>query len=60
LARPRARRELYLGQPADRPAWILRHIQQGGAYAKDAPDPQARRDYEDMRAAIVALLAEAP
>jgi len=37
---------------------ILRHVQKGGAYAKDAADPQARRDYEEMRQAIVALLAE--
>jgi len=39
---------------------ILRHVQKGGAYAKDASDPQARRDYQDMREAIVALLAEPP
>ena len=38
---------------------VLRHVQEGGVYAKDAPDPQARRDYEEMRKAIVALLAEA-
>ena len=37
---------------------ILRHVQKGGAYAKDAADPQARRDYEAMRAAIEGLLAE--
>ena len=37
---------------------ILRHVQKGGVYAKDAADPQARRDYEEMRKAIVALLAE--
>lgn len=37
---------------------ILRHVQKGGVYAKDAADPQARRDYEEMRQAIVALLAE--
>jgi peroxiredoxin len=39
---------------------ILRHVQKGGIYAKD-PDihtKQARRDYRDMREAIVALLAE--
>jgi peroxiredoxin len=39
---------------------VLRHVQQGGIYAKD-PDikkRQARRDFRDMRAAIVALLAE--
>ena len=39
---------------------VLRHVQQGGAYAKDAIDPQERRDYEEMRAAIERLLAEPP
>ena len=39
---------------------ILRHVQKGGAYAKDASDPQARQGYEDLREAIVALLAESP
>jgi len=37
---------------------ILRHVQKGGVYAKDAADPRARRDYEELRQAIVALLAE--
>jgi peroxiredoxin len=37
---------------------ILRHVQKGGVYAKDAADPQARRDYEEMRKAIVTLLSE--
>ena len=37
---------------------ILRHVQEGGVYAKDAIDPQARRDWEEMRKTIVALLAE--
>jgi hypothetical protein len=37
---------------------ILRHVQKGGVYAKDAADPQARRDYEEMREAIVTLLSE--
>lgn len=36
---------------------IVRHVQPGGLYARDAQDPQARRDYEAMRAAIVRLLA---
>ena len=36
----------------------LRHVQKGGVYAKDASEPQARKDYEDMRKAIVTLLAE--
>ena len=39
---------------------ILRHVQKGGVYAKDASDPQARLDYEAMREAIVELLAESP
>jgi hypothetical protein len=39
---------------------ILRHVQQGGAYAKNASDPQSRQDYEDLRESIVALLAESP
>ena len=39
---------------------ILRHVQKGGVYAKDTSDPQARQDYQDMREAIVALLAEPP
>lgn len=39
---------------------ILRHVQQGGAYAKNAIDPGERRDYEQMRAAIARLLAEPP
>ncbi len=37
---------------------IVRHVQKGGLYAKEARDPQARKDYEGMRAAIVMLLAE--
>ena len=37
---------------------ILRHVQKGGVYAKDDADPQARRDYDEMREAIVKLLAE--
>lgn len=37
---------------------ILRHVQEGGAYAKDSADPQARRDYQKIREAIVKLLAE--
>ena len=35
---------------------ILRHVQKGGAYAKDASDPQSRQDYHDLREAVVALL----
>jgi peroxiredoxin len=37
---------------------IVRHVQEGGAYARDAADPDARRDYLAMRKAIAALLAE--
>jgi len=37
---------------------VVRHVHPGGVFAKDSPDPQARRDYEDMRAAVEALLAE--
>jgi peroxiredoxin len=37
---------------------ILRHVQEGGLYAKDAADPAARRDYQEMRAALSKLLAE--
>ena len=37
---------------------IVRHVQMGGAYGKDAEDPEARRDYDGMRAAIRKLLAE--
>ena len=39
---------------------ILRHVQKGGVYAKDATDPQARTDYAELRKAIVDLLAESP
>jgi hypothetical protein len=37
---------------------ILRHVHEGGLFAKDAPDPAARRGHEEMRAAIEKLLAE--
>jgi len=37
---------------------IVRHVHPGGAYAKDSADPDARRDYSEMRAAIEGLLAE--
>ena len=37
---------------------VLRHIQKGGAYARDAADAGARRDYDAMRKAIVACLAD--
>ena len=37
---------------------VVRHVHPGGVYAKDDGDPRARRDYVDMRAAILRLLAE--
>lgn len=37
---------------------ILRHVHEGGSFAKDAPNRKARADYERMRAAIVRLLAQ--
>jgi len=37
---------------------IVRHVHPGGTFAKDGPDPKARRDYEALRAAIEELLAE--
>lgn len=37
---------------------IVRHVHPGGIFAKDGPDPRARRDYEALRAAIEKLLAE--
>ena len=33
-------------------------VQLGGLYAKNAKDPQGRRDYEAMRTKIVSLVAE--
>jgi peroxiredoxin len=37
---------------------VVRHVHPGGVFAKDSSDPQARRDYEDMRAAVERLMAE--
>ena len=37
---------------------VLRHVQKGGLYAKDAASAEARADYQAMRSAIVQLLAE--
>ncbi len=37
---------------------IVRHVHPGGLYAKNARDPRGRRDYEEMRGAILRLLAE--
>jgi peroxiredoxin len=37
---------------------IVRHVHPGGTFAKDGPDPRARRDYEALRGAIERLLAE--
>jgi peroxiredoxin len=39
---------------------ILRHVHEGGVYAKQAAEPEPRRDYEEMRKAILDLLAEPP
>ena len=39
---------------------IVRHVHRGGVFAKDSPDPQARRDYAEMREAIEKLLEERP
>lgn len=36
---------------------IVRRVHPGGVYAKDAADAQARRDYEELRAEILRLLA---
>jgi peroxiredoxin len=37
---------------------VVRHVHPGGVFAKDSPDPQARRDYDEMRAAVEKLLEE--
>ena len=37
---------------------VVRHVHPGGIFARDGPDPQARRHYETLRAAIETLLAE--
>ncbi len=37
---------------------ILRHVHEGGLYSKEAITPVARKDYEEMRAAIEKLIAE--
>jgi peroxiredoxin len=37
---------------------VVRHVHAGGVFAKGSPDPQARRDYEDMRSAVEALVTE--
>jgi peroxiredoxin len=37
---------------------VVRHVHEGGVFAKDSTDPQARRDYKEMRAAIESLLAQ--
>ena len=37
---------------------VVRHVQEGGLYAKDAAAAEARRDYADMRSAIERLLSE--
>jgi len=37
---------------------VVRHVHPGGVFAKDSPDPDARRGYAEMREAIEALLTE--
>ena len=37
---------------------VVRHVHPGGVFAKDSADPQARRDYDEMRAAVERLVAE--
>lgn len=37
---------------------VVRHVHSGGVFAKESSDPQARRDYEEMRSAIEALLVD--
>jgi peroxiredoxin len=37
---------------------VVRHVHEGGTYAKDAPSAQGRRDYAALRSAIERLLAE--
>jgi peroxiredoxin len=37
---------------------VVRHVHPGGVFAKDSPDPQARSDYEAIRAAIEKLIEE--
>jgi peroxiredoxin len=37
---------------------VLRHIHEGGVFAKDAADPKAKSDYDALHAAIVELLSE--
>lgn len=37
---------------------VVRHVHPGGVFAKDSDDPEARRDYVEMREGIEALLTE--
>jgi thiol-disulfide isomerase/thioredoxin len=37
---------------------VVRHVHPGGLYAMDAEDPRARRGYEELRTAILRLLAK--
>jgi len=39
-------------------AGVVRHVHPGGVFAKDSQDRKARRDYEEMRAAVERLIAE--
>ena len=36
----------------------VRHVHPGGVFAKESSDPEARRDYEEMRSAIETLLGD--
>jgi peroxiredoxin len=37
---------------------VVRHVQPGGAYAKDSKDSASRRDYRAMRKAVIKLIEE--
>src|SRR5437773_12298189 len=38
---------------------LVRHVHPGGVFAKDAPDPRARRDHVALESAVEGLVAEA-
>jgi hypothetical protein len=37
---------------------FVRHIHSGGVFAKESIDPQAKRDYQEMRSAVEMLLGQ--
>jgi len=37
---------------------VVRHVHPGGMFASDAAEPRARRDFQELRAAALRLLAE--